>query len=725
MRFMIITASILATVTALAADHPSTRREMVVDTYHEVQVEDPYRWLEAGSSEEVVTWTAAQNAAARKLLDRHPHRAAIARRVEAMMGGDTVSYYSAQRVAEQSWFLKYAPPKQQPYLVRLNASGDPSSERVLFDPLTFDTSGSTSIEWYAVSPDGRRVAIALTEGGSEIADLHIFDTSSGERVDSIVPRVNVPTAGGDISWDADSSGFYYTRYPRDGERAPEDQNFYQQLWHRELGTPLEQDRYEIGRLFDRISEIRVEQHGASGKVLVTMQYGDSGRFQLYLRDPGGAWHRLSEYDEKLVQATFIDANALLVLSRDGAPRGKLQRMDISELPRTQLTQVVAEGEVALASDFYGDPTFVVHRERIYAKVLVGGPQALRVFDLKGVPQPAPELGVAGVGQIVPWDDGIMLRQSSYLAPTAWLMIDGERVSSHPLSSTSPVDFDGFKALREFATSRDGTRVPVNIIMAEGAPLDGSRPLLLTGYGGYGISLSPYFSPTRKLWLEQGGIIAIANLRGGGEFGEEWHRQGMLTAKQNVFDDFHGVMRHLVQAGYTSTEKLAIEGGSNGGLLMGAIITQHPQDFRAVISHVGVYDSVRSELTPNGAFNIPEYGTVQDPEQFRALLAYSPYHNVKPAAYPSILLMTGANDGRVDPMHSRKMTAALQANNTSANPILLRTSGNTGHGSGTPFSERISQQVDRLVFLFDELGTEYRDLTAASAVDQGPAVRGTD
>jgi len=250
-------------------------------------------------------------------------------------------------------------------------------------------------------------------------------------------------------------------------------------------------------------------------------------------------------------------------------------------------------------------------------------------------------------------------------------------------------------------------VPVNIIMGKDAKLDGSSPLLLTGYGGYGVSLSPGFNPTRKIWLEQGGIYAQANLRGGGEYGEDWHRQGMLAKKQNVFDDFHAVMRYLVETKYTQADKLVIEGGSNGGLLMGAMLTQHPKDFQATISHVGIYDSVRSELSPNGAFNIPEFGTVEDPELFKALYAYSPYHHVEKTSYPAILFMTGENDGRVDPMHSRKMTAALQYANSSDKPVILRTSGNTGHGAGTPLSEAISQQVDRLVFLFDNLGMEYK------------------
>jgi prolyl oligopeptidase len=413
----------------------------------------------------------------------------------------------------------------------------------------------------------------------------------------------------------------------------------------------------------------------------------------------------------LVQATFIDANNLLVLSRKAAPKGRFLRMDISKLPATRLEPLISEPENAFASDFYGDPTFIVHGGRIYAKTLSGGPQELGVFDLDGQALAAPRMEVSGVGQIVPWDDGVLVRHYSYLAPNSWMLFDGSQTSKHPLSSTSAVSFSDYKVVREFATSRDGTRVPVNIILHRNTRLDGSNPALLTGYGGYGISLAPRFNPVLAAWLEQGGIYAQANLRGGGEYGEDWHQQGMLTRKQNVFDDFHAVMRHLVEAKYTQVSKLAIEGGSNGGLLMGAMMAQHPADFRASISHVGIYDSLRFELSPNGAFNIPEFGTVENPDHFRALHAYSPYHNLKKTAYPSILFMTGENDGRVDPMHSRKMTAALQFENTSGNPILLRTSGTTGHGSGTPLSETISQQVDRLVFLIESLGMAYKGVPA--------------
>lgn len=696
----------LACVAAQAAEYPQTRKENVVNVYHGVTVEDPYRWLEDGSSQEVKEWSAAQNAAARKILDALPHRDGIASRIAESLS-NTDYYYSAERAGEHGWFLKDSAPKPQPFIVRVDATGDHESERVIFDPEVFDESGSTSIQWFRVAPDGKKIAIALTVGGSEIADVHILDTESGKRIDEILPRVNVPTAGGDLSWDADSTGFYYTRYPRSGEQSAEDMSFYQQLWHRKLGTPLSDDTYELGKTFDRISEIQVEQHNESGKLLATVQHGDGGQFDLYIRDTESVWHQVAEREDSYVQATFIDQNSLLVLSRRNAPNGKFLRMDISDLPETDATVLVPESDGALVSDFYSDQPFIVHQERIYARTMLGGPEELRVYDLEGKQQPTPQLGVVGLGQLIPWDEGVLVRQYSYLSPNAWILVEGTQLSSYPLSTTSPVSFDGYKVKREFAESRDGTQVPVNIIMADSAKPDESSPLLLTGYGGYGLSQTPVFLPFEIVWLEQGGILAIANLRGGGEFGEEWHRQGMLTNKQNVFDDFHAVMRHLIEAGYTSEEQLAIEGGSNGGLLMGAMLTQHTADFQAVVSHVGIYDMLRFELSPNGAFNVPELGTVKDPNHFEALYAYSPYHRVRKSDFPAILLLTGENDGRVDPMHSRKMAAMLQANSASDNPVLLRISSDTGHGFGTPLDELILMLTDRLVFLFDALDMQYQ------------------
>jgi len=258
-------------------------------------------------------------------------------------------------------------------------------------------------------------------------------------------------------------------------------------------------------------------------------------------------------------------------------------------------------------------------------------------------------------------------------------------------------------VREFAVSKDGTRIPLNIIRRKGTKLDGKNPALLTAYGGYGINESPYYSASLRVLLDHGFVFADANLRGGGEYGEAWHHAGSLTKKQNVFDDFAACARYLIDHKYTSAAKLGIEGGSNGGLLMGAELTQHPELFGAVVSHVGIYDMLRVELQPNGAFNVTEFGTVKEAEQFKALYAYSPYHHVVDGTnYPPVLFLTGANDPRVDPLNSRKMTARLQASGTK-HVVLLRTSSNSGHGIGTALSERIAQQADVDAFLFDQLG----------------------
>jgi prolyl oligopeptidase len=303
------------------------------------------------------------------------------------------------------------------------------------------------------------------------------------------------------------------------------------------------------------------------------------------------------------------------------------------------------------------------------------------------------------------DDGLLLRVSSYLEPDAWYESAdlGSALARRAISSKSPADFSDVEVVREFATSKDGTRVPLNIIRRKGTMLDGKNPAILTGYGGYGLSQRPAFQAINKIWLEAGGILVVANIRGGSEFGEEWHKAGMLTSKQNVFDDFIAAAEYLIAHKYTSPQHLAIRGGSNGGLLMGAALTQRPELFKAVVSHVGIYDMVRVELSPNGSFNVPEFGTVTDADQFQAIFKYSPYHHVKDGAkYPSVLFLTGANDPRVDPMHSRKMTARLQSAGGRPDEVLLRTSAAAGHGIGTTLSEVIEQDVDVYAFLFATL-----------------------
>ena len=375
---------------------------------------------------------------------------------------------------------------------------------------------------------------------------------------------------------------------------------------------------------------------------------------------------------------------------------------------------------------------------MYVSYLVGGPMELVYFDYLEMdprksawllaPVASQRRGAANTNEVVTptsvedlvvgSGDELYFRLETYTEPAKWQHYNPNRdpgvVVTTAFSSESPVDFSDIEVARNYAVSKDGTLVPLNILRKKGIRLNGSNPTLLTGYGGYGMSQTPKFQVSRRVWFDQGGVIAVANLRGGGEFGEAWHQAGNLTRKQNVFDDFAACARLLVRSNYTRADRLAIEGGSNGGLLMGAALTQHPELYRAVVSHVGIYDSLRVELDPNGTFNVTEFGTVQDPAQFAALLGYSPYHAVRNGAeYPGVLFMTGEHDGRVNPAHSRKMTARLQAATGSKRPVLLRTSGSTGHGIGTPLEARIQELADSYAFLFEQLGVFY------SEVDRGP------
>jgi len=373
---------------------------------------------------------------------------------------------------------------------------------------------------------------------------------------------------------------------------------------------------------------------------------------------------------------------------------------------------VPESETAIVGMVAGD-------SRLYLQEIVGGPSQLRIFNatsgrLRGlVPIPP----VASIGGLVrTTGNELLIQTQSFTEAGRWWRLDPMRGDLVPtaLRLRSPADYSDTEVRREFAVSKDGTRVPINILMRKGTRLDGSSPCLLTGYGGYGISQTPVFSSSRRLWLEQGGIFVVANIRGGGEYGDAWHRAGNLTRKQNVFDDFAACAQYLIDHQYTRRERLAIQGGSNGGLLMGAMITQHPELFRAVVSSVGLYDMLRVELTPNGEFNVTEFGTVKNPEQFKALFDYSPYHHVVDGTrYPATLMLTGANDPRVDPWQSRKMIARLQAASASEGPILLRTSGDTGHGGGTPRNARNEQLADIYAFLFKVLGMSYRQPTAGT------------
>jgi prolyl oligopeptidase len=704
---------LVGSLAVVSATLPETRKQPVKDVYHGVEVIDDYRWLEDGNDSRVREWSDAQNAYARSVLDKLPHVKEIRARVTEIMSAKTVSYGSLAYRQGMLFAIQREPPKEQPFLIVMSSPDSLDGARVLVDPNQIDKAGTTSIDWFVPSADGTTVAVSLSHAGTEAGDVHLFDTATGREVHEVVPRVNTGTAGGDLAWVADGSGFFYTRHPRAGERALADMDFYQQVYFHKLGTPTAEDRYELGRDFPRVAEIELEMHERSGTLLATVQNGDGGEFSHFLRSPSGKWTRLADFADKIVQVTFGPDEDLFLISRNQAPRGKILRLSLSDPDIRRAETIVPEGPDTIVTSFYHSPPSLLATESlVYAVYQLGGPTELRVFDRSGKRLPGPEqLPLSSAGGLTKLEgDDVLFANTSYVEPPAFHRFHPRsgKTEKTALATKAPVDFHDVTVVREFATSKDGTRVPINILFPKNAKQDGSNPALVTGYGGYGHSLTPSFNAVTHVLLEQGFVYAIANLRGGGEFGEPWHRQGNLTNKQNVFDDFAAVLTHLIARGYTSRSKLAIEGGSNGGLLMGATLVQHPDLMRAVVSHVGIYDMLRVELSPNGAFNVAEFGSVKDAEQFRALVAYSPYHHVEDGTgYPAVLFLTGANDPRVDPMQSRKMCARLQAATGSGLPVLLRTSSNSGHGSGTALSERIEQTVDVFAFLFDQLEIEYR------------------
>lgn len=691
-----------APVPAAPLGPPRAERRPVTDTYHGRAIVDDYRWLEDGKSAEVRAWSDAQNAFARGELSKLPERAAIVERVGAILRHTTSDHFGLTSRKGVIFAMKAQPPKQQPLLVTLRSADDPSSERVLLDPTQIDTAGRTTIDWFVPSRDGKLVAISLSSGGSESGTVHVYDVATGqERAGDAVPRVHGGTAGGSLAWNADGTGFWYTRYPAPGERPEADLAFYQQVYFHKLGADSKGDAYAVGREFPKIAETRLEASEDGKRVLATVAKGDGGEHALYLFTAGKGWVPLASYEDRVSSGHFGPDGALYLLSRQGTPKGKLVRLASGATGLAQAKVVLSEGEHVL-------DRFVVGATRLYASFLAGGPSLLRSFDLQGrSPREVALLPVASVGQLTLLEgDGLLVRQQSRLEPPAWYALDpkGGSLRKTALARTAAVDFNDAEVIQESCASRDGTKVPMTVLRKKGAPLDGERPTLLTGYGGYNISQVPSFNALGRLWLDRGGAVAVASLRGGGEYGEAWHEAGKLTSKQNVFDDFEACARRLVEARYTRPARLGILGGSNGGLLMGAALTQHPELYGAVVAAVGIFDMLRVETTPNGEFNITEFGTVKDQAQFAALAAYSPYHRVREGAhYPPTLFTTGANDPRVDPFHSRKMVARLTAADAGGGPFLLRTSGNTGHGIGTPLSEMVELQADVHAFFFHHLG----------------------
>src|SRR5437762_317741 len=538
----VITALTLLNLSATAAS-PETPKKPVSTKYQDVTVEDPYQWLEQDNDPQVKAWSGAQDQRTRQYLDRLPDRAAIAKQLTEWYAKTSPSYSSLVSRPGILFAMKFQPPKQQQLLVTLTSADDLKSEKVVLDPNVLDAKGTTAIDWFVPSLDGKYVAMSLSKGGSEDGTLHFYETATGKALPDTIAHVQYPTAGGSAAWNADSTGIYYTRFPRKGERPEADLNFYQQIYFHKLGTADTEDTYSIGKDFPRIAEILLEASRDGRYMLATVANGDGGDFAHYLLGPDRTWKQITQFSDQIKAARLGRDNALYLLSRAGAPRGNILRLPLDTPELKNAAEIVSAGEAVIEQ-------IVPSKEALYVGDLLGGPSQIRRFDLNGKNETTiPISQISSVQEMLALEDGSLLfRDVSYTEPAAWFHYANEKPEpvKTALRSTSPVSFSDIEVTREFATSKDGTKIPLNILFRKGMKRDGQNPTVLYGYGGYGISLSPNFEFTRRLWFDRGGVYVVANIRGGGEFGEDWHKAGNLTKKQNAFDDFAAAAEYLIK-----------------------------------------------------------------------------------------------------------------------------------------------------------------------------------
>jgi len=684
---------------------PETRRVEVVDEYHGTEVADPYRWLENVDSEETAAWVAAQNEVTFAYLDAIPERAAIEARLEELWNYER--YGVPWREGGRYFFTRNDGLQDQSVLYTLPALD--AEPRILIDPNRLSEDGTVALAQTSVSPDGRYLGYGIAESGSDWRTFRVRRVEDGTDLPDRLEWIKFST----LSWTEDSRGFFYSRYPRPEEgEALTGENRNKRIYYHRVGTGQSEDVlvYETPDHPEWGFNAVVTDDGRYAVVHVAHGTDDRTRVHyLDLGEPGSEGYprldgevvRLLDENDATYRLVGNEGPLFYVRTNLDAPRGRIVAIDTRSPAREAWREIVPEGEDKLeGADLVGGHLVVEYLRDAHSRVGIHSLEGEPVDELS-----LPTLGSVGGIRGKPDGDEMFYAFTSFLFPTTIYRYDFGTGESEVFRAPE-IDFDAseYTTRQVFYTSRDGTRVPMFVTHRADLELDGGNPALLYGYGGFNISLTPGFSVANLAWLEMGGVHAVANLRGGGEYGEEWHEAGMLEKKQNVFDDFISAAEFLVDVGYTSPGRLAIAGGSNGGLLVGAVMTQRPELFGAAIPAVGVMDMLRYHEFTIGWAWVPEYGSSEDPEMFEVLHAYSPYHNLRPGTcYPATLVTTADHDDRVVPGHSFKFAARLQHAHSCDRPTLIRIETEAGHGAGTPTSKEIRQAADRWAFLVENLG----------------------
>jgi prolyl oligopeptidase len=693
-------SSTSSTSSTIPAAPPRAEVKPVVDIYHGTKVVDNYRWLENGNSPETQKWVAEEMAYTRGLLDPLPGRDAVNKRLTELL---SIGSITAPAIAGKHYlYTKREGMQNQAVLyVRDGLNG---SDRVLVDANQLAADGTVALDWFQPSDNGKYVAYGISQSGSEMSTLHIVETKTG----TVLPDTIERTRAASIAWLHDNSGFYYTRYPKKGDVPPGQEMYNRHVFFHWLGTDPETDALTFGEGRDPEDWPSVFLSNDSRWLLIHVSQGWT-KSELFLMDTQGKNppSRLTTGKDFNYGAEVYDGKVYITTNEE-APRYHVFVTDAGNFDRQSWKEIIPQTDAVLQGiSVYGGKLFAQYEQNATSQ--------LKIFDLEGkkLSDPAlPAIGtVFGAGGRWNRDEVFYGFHSFTVAPSVYRydLKDGSTSLWTKVDAPS-IAPSAYEVAQEWYQSKDGTRVPMFVVHKKGLVKNGKNPTLLTGYGGFNISLTPSFSRTAYLWMEHGGVFAVANLRGGAEFGEDWHRAGMLDKKQNVFDDMIAAAQHLISEKYTDKNHLAIQGGSNGGLLMGAMMTQRPDLFRAVVCQVPLLDMLRYQNFQIAKLWIPEYGSAENAEQFKWLYAYSPYQRVKAGVeYPAILFMTGDFDTRVDPLHAKKMAALMQAeakNGASkTRPILLRIESKAGHGAGKPVTKQIEEFTDVYSFLFWQLGVK--------------------
>lgn len=705
---MQIVANTLTPQRALARPEklaPKTEERPVVDNYHGTDVVDRFRWLENGESEEVKAWSKAQNDHTDATLHTIPERAAVVQRLTELFSGKAADH--PYKVGDREFVYKRNAGQNQAALYMKDAAS--GEFKAVLDPNTWSKDGTEALDWSYHSPKGNLIVYGRSSGGDEWSRLHILDLNTGKEREEVIPR----TRAASIAWEPDESGFYYTKYPTPGEVPAGEEDYNRHVFHHKLGQDPKNDPKIFGEGLPREAWPSVTLSPNGDKLLFSVSQGWT-RDDLILQDvKTGERTVLIEGTEAKSSAEFVENGAKLqILTTLDAPRKRLLEVDVAKPQQDHWVELLPQDNEATLEDvtrvdgkLYANYLRNAHSEVAIYSTTEDGIKAAGKVELPGLGT------VSGLHKTA--DGKISFNYTSFNFPSAELEL--EAGATKPVVKNQdqvPFDFENYDVKQEWFRSVDGTKVPMFIVHKKGLKPDGDTPTLLYGYGGFDVNMTPGFSKSTAHWLEQGGIYAVANLRGGGEFGADWHEAGTFEKKQNVFDDFISAGQHLITAGYTNHNKLAVAGGSNGGLLTGAAVTQAPELFEAAIVQVPLLDMLRYDEFGIAKLWRAEYGSASDKGQFDYINAYSPYHNVRSklervgVPYPSTFLMAGEKDSRTDPLHARKFAAELQraqGRDQAEHPILLRIEANAGHGAGKPVGKVVEAEADKWIFLEKELG----------------------